>query len=74
MKISDSSDFHQCAENTDVQVFVREGSEELPSASVAITKGGAIAVNVGGYVYVKSVDEWFKLAGGKWPVTPKEQP
>lgn len=63
--------FHQAAENTDVQVFVRESTEELPSASVALTKGGAIAINVGGFCYVKSVDEWFKLAGGKWTVEPK---
>lgn len=68
------SDFQgglHCALNEDVQVYTRAGTEEHSSCAVAITKDGCVAINVGGFCYVKSVDKWFELAGGKWPVVPQ---
>lgn len=67
----------QAAENTDREIWRREGNDPSDpdnyyQPSIHVTKEGAIGIDVGGYVYVKSIEEWHRLAGGKFPPLPIE--
>ena len=66
----------QACVNTDREIWRRDGGEACDpdnyyQPSIHVTKEGAIGINVGGYVYVKPVEEWHKLAGGKFPAVPE---
>lgn len=66
----------QAHENTDRELWRRDGGEACDpdnyyQPSIHVTKEGAIGINVGGYVYVKPVEEWHKLAGGPFPAVPE---
>jgi hypothetical protein len=56
------SDEQQAAQNHDVEIW-RQTPGDYYSPSIHKTKEGAIGINVGGYVYVKDVREWHRLAG-----------
>ena len=46
-------------ENTDRELWRR--SEDAFAPSIHVTKEGAIGINVGGYVVVKSAEQWHAL-------------
>lgn len=61
-------DEQRAYENTDRELWRREGGEACDphnfyQPSIHVTKQGAIGINVGGTVYVKSVEDWHALAG-----------
>ena len=49
------------AVNTDRELW-RERDGDFYADSIHVTKDGAIGINVGGHVIVKSVQEWHALA------------
>lgn len=53
--------------NTDRELWrgPDEGGGDFYADSIHVTKEGAIGINCGGYVYVKPLREWHRLAGGK---------
>jgi len=54
----------KCCKNEDVHLW-REIPDDYYSPSIHVTKQGGIGINVGGCVYVKTIEEWFELAGGR---------
>jgi len=60
-------------ENTDKEIWrgPDEGSGSYYADSLHITKEGALGINCGGYVYVKPIREWHRLAGGPWKILPR---
>ena len=55
-------------ENTDRELWRRDGGEDRDpdnyyQPSIHVTAQGGIGINVGGTVYVKSVEDWHTLAG-----------
>lgn len=67
--MSNPSKEQQCAANTDRELW-REREGDYYADSLHVTAQGAIGINCGGFVYVKPVREWFKLAGGPFPAMP----
>ena len=65
--MSDEQD--RCCANTDKEIW-RERPGDYYADSIHVTEGGGIGINCGGYVYVKPVREWHKLAGGSFPPSP----
>lgn len=63
----------QACANTDRELW-REREGDYYADSVHVTAQGAIGINCGGYVYVKPLREWFKLAGGPFPAKPDATP
>jgi hypothetical protein len=59
--------------NTDREIW-RERPDDFYADSIHVTKEGFIGINCGGYVYVKPVGEWHKLAGGKEAMQPAREP
>jgi hypothetical protein len=59
-------DKNQACENTDRELWrgPDEGCGDYYADSIFITKEGTLGINCGGSVYVKSIREWHKLAGG----------
>lgn len=51
----------RAAKNTDRELW-RERPDDHYSDSVHVTQGGGIGINCGGYVVVKTLREWHKLA------------
>lgn len=53
-------------ENTDRELWrgPDEGNGSYYADSIFITKQGALGINCGGSVYVRSIREWHRLAGG----------
>ena len=51
-----------CEKNTDREIW-RETEGDYYSPSIHVTEAGGIGINVGGYVFVKSVQEWHKCQG-----------
>lgn len=51
----------QCCENTDREIW-REREGDYYADSIHVTKSGAIGIDCGGLVFVKSVREWHRLA------------
>lgn len=47
-------------ENTDKEIW-REQEGDFYSASIFVTEGGGIGINVGGLCIVKSVRDWHRL-------------
>jgi hypothetical protein len=47
--------------NTDQELW-REEEGDYYSPSIHVTENGEIGINVGGYVIVKNVREWHKIA------------
>ena len=47
--------------NTDREIW-RERESDFYADSIHVTKEGAIGINCGGYVIVKPVREWHRLA------------
>jgi len=56
--------------NTDRELW-REREGDFYANSIFVTTNGGIGINVGGYVYVKPLAEWHKLAGGKEAMQPQ---
>ncbi len=54
----------QCAVNTDREIWRRNAGElnDYYEPSIHVTAQGSIGINVGGTVYVKSVEDWHALA------------
>lgn len=52
--------------NTDREIWRRNSGalNDYYEPSIHVTKGDGIGINVGGKVYVKTVQEWHRLAGG----------
>jgi len=48
-------------QNTDKEIW-REIEGEYYSPNIFVTEQGKIGINVGGYVYVQSVEKWHKQA------------
>jgi hypothetical protein len=51
--------------NTDRELYRepdKEGVGDYYSSSVHVTKDGGIGINVGGMVFVKSLESWHRLA------------
>lgn len=67
--MSERSSDHQCAANTDRELW-REREGDYYADSIHVTAQGGIGIKCGGYVYVKPIREWFKLAGGPFPAVP----
>lgn len=62
-------------ENTDRHLWPEISEPGAPEERLFITKEGALGINCGGYVYVKPIREWHRLAGGPFPFhTPPEAP
>jgi hypothetical protein len=59
---------HQTSENTDRELW-REREGDYYADSIHVTKGGGIGINCGGYVYVKPLREWHRLATEQPPAT-----
>lgn len=59
-------------ENTDREIWrgPDEGGGDYYADSLHITKNGALGINCGGFVYVKTLREWHRLAGGPWKTLP----
>jgi hypothetical protein len=57
-------DKEQTANNTDRELWREQ--DDYYADSVFVTEGGAIGINCGGFVYIKTLREWHKLAGGPW--------
>lgn len=59
----------QACENTDREIWrgPDEGNGIYYADSIHVTKDGGIGINCGGSVYVKSIREWHRLAGGPLP-------
>jgi len=66
------SDTDQC-ENTNRELWrgPDEGCGDYYADSIHFTKDGDIGINCGGFVYVKPLREWHRLAGGSFPPSPK---
>jgi hypothetical protein len=58
-------------ENTDREIW-REREGDYYADSIHVTEEGNIGIDCGGYVYVKPIREWHKLAGGV-PMNPPKQ-
>jgi len=56
--------------NTDRELW-REREGDFYADSVHITQTGGLGINCGGYVYVKYLREWHKLAEGKFNLKRK---
>lgn len=54
------------AQNTDHELW-RKVPGDFYSPSIHVTENGGIGINVSGSVYVKPIEEWHRLAGGKLP-------
>ena len=52
---------HQAYKNTDTLIW-RKDNHDAFSPSISITSQRGVAINVGGYVIVKPIEEWFALA------------
>ncbi len=48
-------------ENTDKEIW-REIADDYYAPSIFVTEQNSIGINVGGYVYIKTVEEWHKQA------------
>jgi hypothetical protein len=57
-------------ENTDRHLWPQVSDPGAETESIHVTAQGGIGINVGGYVYVKPLREWHKLAGGKEAMLP----
>jgi hypothetical protein len=59
------------AMNTDRELW-REREGDFYANSIHVTADGMIGINVGGFVYVKSLKRWHELAGGtiRTPLPP----
>lgn len=68
--MNDTSSETACCENTDVELW-RERRGDYYSDSMHVTQEGAIGINVGGLVFVKSLKEWHRLAGQTWQLRDK---
>jgi hypothetical protein len=55
----------QSAKNEDVELWRKVPDYYYYAPSVFVTKSGGIGINVGGFVFVKTVEEWHKLAKDK---------
>jgi len=60
---SDTNDL-LCCENTDKEIW-REKDDDFYSPSIHVTENGKIGIDVGGYVFVKDVRDWHRLATNK---------
>ena len=56
-------------ENTDIELW-REIEDDYYAPSIHRTHDGGIGINVGGYVIVKPLREWHKLAIETAPIPP----
>jgi hypothetical protein len=56
--------------NTDRHLWPDVSDPLAERESIHVTAQGGIGINVGGYVYVKPLREWHKLAGGKEAMQP----
>lgn len=56
-----TAESEQPMKNTDTELF-REIPEDAMSNSLHKTADGRIGINVGGYVFVKPLTEWHRLA------------
>jgi len=54
-------DENQACENTDVEIL-RQHRAGFSEDTLHVTKDGALGINCGGYVIVKPIREWFRLA------------
>jgi hypothetical protein len=54
----------QACVNTDREIW-RERDGDYYADSIHVTEGGGIGINCGGYVIVKPIREWFRLAAAK---------
>lgn len=63
----------EACENTDRELWrgPDEGNGSYYADSIFITKDGALGINSGGWVYVRSIHEWHLLAGGPINTPPK---
>lgn len=61
------------AENTDRELWrgPDEGNGDYYADSIFITKEGALGINCGGSVHVRSIREWHRLAGGPIEEIPR---
>jgi hypothetical protein len=57
-------------ENTDRHLWPEVSDPNAETESIHVTAQGGIGINVGGYVYVKPLREWHRLAGGKEAMQP----
>ena len=61
-----SNKTNETAQNTDKEIW-RENEDDYYSPSIHVTEQGAIGIDVGGTVIVKSIKDWHKLAtNGGW--------
>jgi len=60
-------------QNTDRHLWPEVEAPDAPVRRLFVTAEGAIGINVGGYVYVKPIEEWHKLAGGPFPAVPEHR-
>jgi hypothetical protein len=58
--------------NEDKEIW-RKVEGDYYSPSIRVTKGGGIGINVGGYVIVKPVEDWHKLAHSELAPTLSEE-
>lgn len=65
------SDQESC-QNTDREIWRGhdEGNGSFYADSLHITKDGALGINCGGSVHVRSIREWHRLAGGRIDIVP----
>jgi len=56
------TDEHQGCENTDRLIYSQERGDDYSLDTLHVTKDGALGINCGGYVIVKPIREWFRLA------------
>lgn len=63
----------QAYENTDRELWrgPDEGNGSYYADSIFITKDGALGINCGGSVLVRSIREWHQLAGGPMVGIPR---
>ena len=52
---------NQAVVNIDKEIW-REVPDDFYAPSIFVTEGGGIGIDVGGYVFVKPIKEWFRLA------------
>ena len=60
-------------QNTDRELW-RERQGDFYADSIHVTEGGSIGINVGGTVYVLPVQEWHRLAAGRFTAPPAPAP
>jgi len=65
--VSEPQDGGPCV-NTDRHLWPDVSEPGAVHESIHVTAQGGIGINVGGFVYVKTLREWHKLAGGPWSV------